>query len=219
MKPDDIQAFDTNTEYENRVLAILDRLPEWVGRNVIRPAGWAHALGPISGCRPEVLQALTSVQVENWIQLGDVKAAEILRLGVLSNDDWRWLHSEMASRSLHFRVAWEPIYGRRAGTRDVPRRPSICGVYFIKAAERVKIGVAVCIQRRLTMLQIGSADKLECIGYIPAKPGHEAISIERELHGRMEAHRIHGEWFNLNDDLRCLVAERGRPWPYVEATA
>jgi hypothetical protein len=72
------------------------------------------------------------------------------------------------------------------------------GVYVIRAespAGRIKIGVTTNIHARLAALQTASPVKLEVIAW---KPGARRV-FEQALHGEFADHRIHGEWFQVDD--------------------
>jgi hypothetical protein len=204
---------DTNTDYENRILEILDRLPEWVGftrKSSENPFSSDPICGPA-----ETLSALADRGITRWLDFAKFRASQVEDI-ITDPVAWDWVHSGMAVRNLSFQVP-EIIRYRRSlvharGGR--PKNPSLGGVYFIRAAGFIKIGLAGCIEKRIRDLQIGSAVPLECVGYIETDDTPQAISIERELHDRFEKWRHHGEWFAESDEIRALIAERATPWPY-----
>lgn len=71
-------------------------------------------------------------------------------------------------------------------------------VYFIGCPEtlRLKIGHAINPYARLSALQTGSPTKLVMTAMHPGS--HED---ERKLHEKFAAHRLHGEWFELHEDI------------------
>lgn len=76
-------------------------------------------------------------------------------------------------------------------------------VYFIMcpATQRCKIGFTKgAVEKRLASLQTGSASQLAAIVMHPGTP-----DTERELHGRFASSRLHGEWFDLTDELRAYM--------------
>lgn len=78
-------------------------------------------------------------------------------------------------------------------------------LYFIESecAERhVKIGIAANPQRRLIKLQMCSPYRLRLLAVFPGK-----ASLEQELHQRLAADRLHGEWFRRSDRLLAAIAE------------
>jgi hypothetical protein len=82
-------------------------------------------------------------------------------------------------------------------------------LYFIETecAERhIKIGIAADAQRRLVKLQMCCPYRLRLLAVIPGK-----ASMEKELHQRFIADRLHGEWFRKSDALLSLIAELSAP--------
>lgn len=79
-------------------------------------------------------------------------------------------------------------------------------IYFIRGelTGLIKIGMAhdVCPCARLKTLQIGSPDKLVCLGF-----QNRTKSDERVLHKRFKAIREHGEWFKPSDELFNYIAQ------------
>ena len=76
-------------------------------------------------------------------------------------------------------------------------------VYFIAAIDttRCKIGFTKGDpQKRLASLQTGSANELVIVAQQPGTP-----ETERRLHEKFSAHRIHGEWFTVTDELRAYM--------------
>jgi hypothetical protein len=72
-------------------------------------------------------------------------------------------------------------------------------VYFIacKETERCKIGFTKGDPlKRLRNLQTGAAGELRLLA---AQPGNPAI--EKALHERFAAHSVHGEWFEMSEEL------------------
>jgi hypothetical protein len=81
-------------------------------------------------------------------------------------------------------------------------------VYFITTAEadRVKIGfTSNSPASRLRELQTGSPFEL-CI--IATECG--SLAREQELHRRFAEHRLHGEWFEMCDEIRLHVRDVNR---------
>lgn len=80
-------------------------------------------------------------------------------------------------------------------------------IYFVacRQANAVKIGVTRdypgCVQKRVSMLQVGCPLKLELIG---AQDG--GFEEERALLERFAPDRIHGEWFRVSVALLDHVA-------------
>lgn len=78
-------------------------------------------------------------------------------------------------------------------------------VYFIICmdAERCKIGFTKGdVSKRLKSLQTGSSSELLMIAQHPGTP-----ETERRLHDKFAANRLHGEWFELTDELRAYMVK------------
>lgn len=77
-------------------------------------------------------------------------------------------------------------------------------VYFIQAveSERVKIGSAFDPHKRLAILQTGSPERLELLGYIPG-----GRSLEVELHRELRSQRLHGEWFKFGNPTVLAIGK------------
>ncbi len=77
-------------------------------------------------------------------------------------------------------------------------------VYFIRNTHNgnVKIGITADVSRRLKQLQ-GNYDPeaLIVIGVIP----QGGIDVERELHARFAQYRLHGEWFEWNEEIEAVI--------------
>jgi hypothetical protein len=88
-------------------------------------------------------------------------------------------------------------------TREAARPPGPV-VYFIQAegGGPIKIGVTTgSAETRLASLQTGSPVKLRIVTTTPGDP-----ALERKLHHRFAAHRLHGEWFSPAPELLAFIA-------------
>ena len=81
-------------------------------------------------------------------------------------------------------------------------------VYFVRAETLglIKIGATLDLSDRLKTLQVGSPDKLTCVGAIYAP---DAFDQEKRLHARLRDHWSHGEWFHPHADILELIEQ----WP------
>lgn len=70
-------------------------------------------------------------------------------------------------------------------------------VYFIRAGEYVKIGIAKDIKSRIAELQTGQAMKIEFCGAIRHLEKDQALRYERNLHKFFYNSKAEGEWFML----------------------
>jgi hypothetical protein len=80
-------------------------------------------------------------------------------------------------------------------------------VYFVQAGDDgpVKIGYASDFLKRLSALQTGCPDQLRVLGMFPGGP-----SEEKELHTRLNMHRMRGEWFAPSDTVLSAIAEASK---------
>jgi hypothetical protein len=75
-------------------------------------------------------------------------------------------------------------------------------LYFIRAADAVKIGRTVDVWNRLKKMQADNAAELECVCRLPNK-GRE----EKDWHERFAHLRIRGEWFRWVPEIAKAIAE------------
>lgn len=70
------------------------------------------------------------------------------------------------------------------------RRYNASFTYFVQATDGgpIKIGRTNDVEKRLRSLQANCPAKLRWLGWMSG-------SMERHLHERFAAHRLHGEWF------------------------
>lgn len=89
-------------------------------------------------------------------------------------------------------------------TRARPRKST--RVYFIRAGEFIKIGIARDPQQRLRTLQTAQAERLTLLFDV-------AGGVEREgrYHTKFNHLWVHGEWFKADPELLMFIEElRGR---------
>ena len=88
-------------------------------------------------------------------------------------------------------------------------RPAPETVYIIRCTVtgRVKIGIADDPNVRLNVLQAMCPTELELVTSFPG-----GLKRERELHKQFADCRLHGEWFDPDDDLKMFIkaAEEAR---------
>jgi hypothetical protein len=101
---------------------------------------------------------------------------------------------------------------RKAAGLVAPRRTATQYVYVLRAPDGTsKIGIAGDPAQRLRELQTGSPVILRLVGTIPG-----GLALERLLHRRFAAHRLHGEFFSpaIADELDALLLILDRSlWP------
>jgi hypothetical protein len=95
-------------------------------------------------------------------------------------------------------VGWVP--GKPGRVKLAPPEPSF--VYFIGHSSAVKIGVTIDVERRLRMLQIGSAEPLRLLATMAG-----VHRDERRLHRRFAHLRLTGEWFRADPELLSFIDE------------
>ena len=69
------------------------------------------------------------------------------------------------------------------------------GVYFILAGDRIKIGYSQDPRKRLLDMQVGSPVELTLLHVISCPTRSHQRLVERQLHEKFAALRVHGEWF------------------------
>lgn len=82
---------------------------------------------------------------------------------------------------------------------DVPRAAR---VYFIRAAQFVKIGYSRNVPQRLDAIRNGSPHNAELIGDIRGD-----LNTEKAIHRVAKRHRHHREWFSLDMELSVAITE------------
>ncbi|MEY9198735.1 hypothetical protein ABIA16_003851 [Sinorhizobium fredii] len=79
-------------------------------------------------------------------------------------------------------------------------------VYFIKSGNYIKIGKAKDVRSRMSGIQTGAPERLECLGIIAG-----GLRKERELHKLFAEHRANGEWFNDCREIREFIKDKCAP--------
>ncbi len=72
-------------------------------------------------------------------------------------------------------------------------------VYFIKngiSSNKVKIGSAIDIDKRINSYQTSFHEKIYILGYIKSD---DYIFLEKEIHDTFSEKRVKGEWFEIDD--------------------
>lgn len=84
-------------------------------------------------------------------------------------------------------------------------------VYFIKAGEYLKIGIAKDVKARLSTLQTGNPIRFELCGIVDNLSRTQAMHYEKKLHRFYRNCRVNGEWFRRDNfemyynDIRTIV--------------
>lgn len=147
---------------------------------------------------------LTAAQVAELLGVSRSQGDEILR---------RCVHVRLGPKTLRVeqselrRLVSTMQVMPEVDARDLPPIepwPRTAGVYFAACFGRVKIGVAKCVARRLTELQIACPMALELLAVAPGGPDDEAA-----FHARFDGHRVQGEWFMLAPPIvECIRSLR-----------
>jgi len=87
-------------------------------------------------------------------------------------------------------------------------KDKITEIYFVQAEEGgpIKIGLAADPIKRLKSLQSSSPQRLMLLGVLTGTK-----TVERNLHQRFSAFRLHGEWFTPASDLLKFISGTARP--------
>jgi hypothetical protein len=103
-------------------------------------------------------------------------------------------------------------YYAKACTKDGPipwdptpvEAPTRGGIYFLQSegpGNPVKIGVSTnSIRRRVNSLKTAHPWPVKLVGWIPGDK-----DVERKLHSQFGKNRLHGEWFELTEELRTFI--------------
>lgn len=113
-----------------------------------------------------------------------------------------------AVENLHDRTCRDtmpnPVLLAEMAALKEPHGPKVPCVYFIqRQSGPIKIGFTKNLKQRLSALRTSSAEPLTLLGHIPG--GKE---IEAELHARLSAHRLKGEWFNAASEVIAEIERR-----------
>lgn len=174
---------------------LLDR----AGANGYARLSYAEAMAIVQTDKPETLRGhLAQLQAKGLLTY--------IRDDVVVHIAWEGIGQiereapEMLTRS-------ERAASRRARDEILKRERAAArcqDVYFIRNTQNgnVKIGIAADVNRRLKQLQGGYAPgTLIVIGVIP----QGGIEVERELHARFAQYRLHGEWFEWNEEIEAVI--------------
>lgn len=103
------------------------------------------------------------------------------------------------------RVEVERVRAAQARAEEERQRAARRWVYFVQRGDDgpVKIGITKDIKSRMSSLQTGHAEQLRLLASFEG-----ARRDERELHDRLSAHRISGEWFHPAPEVLAAAAEK-----------
>jgi hypothetical protein len=69
-------------------------------------------------------------------------------------------------------------------------------LYFVKAGDAIKVGVATDIKKRIGGMQTGSQHRIKLLHCIDL-PSEKARLMEKEIHIFFQKTNLHGEWFRF----------------------
>ena len=77
-------------------------------------------------------------------------------------------------------------------------------VYFVKAGDAIKVGIATDIKGRLISIQVGNPYKVGLIHYIETTE-ENARNIESEIQNIFHKTNLNGEWFQANQFMEEFI--------------
>lgn len=81
----------------------------------------------------------------------------------------------------------------------------VCGVYFVRCNEFIKIGSANNVRSRTQGLSEGIPFPLEPLGWVRTADREAAYALERALHKKFAAQRYRFEWFRDCPAIRAFI--------------
>lgn len=88
------------------------------------------------------------------------------------------------------------------------------GLYFIHAADHIKIGISKDVRQRLMGLRASSPIDMQPLGFVPMLDYEALGRCERALHEHFATtRRPGGEWFRDSPELRAFITRHSHPWP------
>jgi hypothetical protein len=163
---------------------------------------------PLEAWSANVERALARLGVARWRDLAGLRRFMILRQDQCGRAGLRYIERRMGEKGVIFDATLPvPIL-----LRSVELAP-VCGVYFLRCRDFVKIGCASNVRHRATNIAISLPYDLEPLGSIVTADRKSAFALEKALHGRFRALRHRGEWFRYSDTIRDFIAvHAGTVW-------
>lgn len=88
-----------------------------------------------------------------------------------------------------------------------------CGVYFVRAGDFIKIGMATNVWRRVQGSTTWNPHEPIPMGWLHTPYEESAYTLERKLHQIYAQYRHRGEWFHAHPTLVHFIETRSLPWP------
>jgi len=175
------------------------------------------------GTSRRLRRALSEAKIRTWGELVQRAARDFhhqtRKAGhELGRKDWQWLRDGVEVHGLVFMdlwperddiQPWEFVFDCVVRGGDSPR----LGVYFVRGAGLIKIGIAMCVIYRLREIQAHSPVRLEGLGFIRHPNCKEAAAAEKLLHKEFAADRVYNEWFRETPALLQAIHDRAAVWP------
>lgn len=139
---------------------------------------------------------------EAWF-LGERGVSLDLYVKELKEASAEWMRLELRRFGIDIRRGAFPDHRcRTVAPEPILPWPASSGVYFVAANDRVKIGKADHVAKRLSSLQTSSPYPLQLLAVAPG-----GLAEEHIFHARFKAYRRKGEWFDLAQPILELVVE------------
>lgn len=129
------------------------------------------------------------------------KVAKRLRVAPPSDSEIKGQALPLSGESLYGCIE---LWLVKRGTPLCPRTPRLPNdgwVYFVRGADKIKIGTTGSVARRLATLRCASPVELTLLHSMPGSQ-----RVERHLHRQFADLRMHGEWFRAEEPLLSHIA-------------
>lgn len=141
-----------------------------------------------------VADALRRERVSSWRDLANLTRQVLLRHSGVGAKHLNFIVSQLARQGLALSDR-ATLKSARAGFGSGLPEATMCGVYLVRSAECLKIGMARHIERRIKTARTFAASPIALIDVIPCSDSTEARTLERRLHEALSEYRQSGEWF------------------------
>lgn len=161
-------------------------------------------------------RAFKRLRMDTYEDLCRKRGRDLFDVEGIGSKGWDWIQRVLEERHLTLLCGWPHSAPRcQPPMQRVIIEPEATnqGVYFIRGAGLVKIGISDCVVTRIRELQLMGPAPLEPLGFIPVEHRQELTQIERQLHRQFAADRSHGEWFKETLALAQHIAQEAHPWP------
>lgn len=90
--------------------------------------------------------------------------------------------------------------------KTLARKAVLTNIYFIKCGDAVKIGRAVDVRKKLSILRQANPNGVELLGVLYGVDP----AIELRLHAQFDAARQGGEWFRITPEITKYISANCR---------